>query len=364
MIGEEEIQRVTDVLRSGILAQGKVVEEFEDAFAKYCDVDYAIATSSGTAALHTALAALGVKKNDEVITTDFSFIASASSILMQGAKPVFCDIEKETFNIDPLLIEERITNKTKAILPVHLYGHPTDMDLINEIAADHDLLVLEDACQAHGTLYHNQKVGGLGDVGVFSFYPTKNMTTGEGGIITTNEEKIAKKARLIRNHGQHEKYKHGSLGYNYHMTNISAAIGLAQINHLDEWNRKRRENASFLTQAFDSMNSFQPPIVKPYATHCFHQYTIALKDESKLKREEVIAHLQKQSIGFGVHYPLPLHQQPLFNTADTNMNDFPVATNASEHVLSLPVHPQLSTQDLTSIVSCFNQLEEPAWTLV
>ena len=359
-IGEDEIKRVTDVLKSGMLAQGKVVEEFEHAFAKYCNVDYAIATSSGTTAVHTALMAMGVKQGDEVITTDFSFIASASSILMQGATPVFCDISKETFNIDPLLIEEKITEKTKTILPVHLYGHPCDMNIINDIASDHNLVVLEDACQAHGALYHGKKVGGLSDVGVFSFYPTKNMTTGEGGIIVTNNEHIAEQSRLIRNHGQHAKYRHGSLGYNYHMTNIAAAIGVTQLDKLDKWNDKRRENAKYLSDHFENVCGISPPHVEPYAGHCFHQYTVKVEDDFPLSRDKLCKHLQENGIGFGIHYPLPLHRQPLFEKlgyTDENVN-CPVASEMSEKVLSLPVHPHLSNDDLERIVENIELLEE------
>jgi len=359
-IGKEEIKAVSDVLRSGMLAQGKVVEEFEAAFADYCNAKYAIATSSGTTALHTALASIGIKQKDEVITTDFSFVASASSILMQNAAPVFCDIDKETFNIDPLLIEEKITDKTKAILPVHLYGHPCDMKLINEIASDNNLSVLEDACQSHGSMYNNKKVGSIGDLGVFSFYPTKNMTTGEGGIIVTNDEKIANKARLFQNHGQHEKYIHGFLGYNYHMTNISAAIGLVQLSKLDSWNDKRRQNAEYLTNSFSGVNGITPPVVKEYATHCFHQYSVKIEDDFSLKRDDVTKYLQKKGIGFGIHYPLPLHKQPLFGESK---GVFLVADDLSKKVLSLPVHPQLSRQDLDFIVNCFKEMRQEKWML-
>ena len=359
-IGKEEIEAVSNVLKSGMLAQGKVVEEFEEAFAEYCNAKYAIATSSGTTALHTALASIGIKEKDEVITTDFSFVASASSILMQGASPVFCDVEKETFNINPLLIEEKITDKTKAILPVHLYGHPCDMKVINEIASDNDLLVLEDACQAHGAMYNNKKVGSIGDLGVFSFYPTKNMTTGEGGIIVTNDEKIAKKAKLFQNHGQHEKYMHGSLGYNYHMTNISAAIGLVQLKKLDSWNSKRRRNAEYFTNNFSKINGVISPVVKEYATHCFHQYSVIIEEDFSLKRENVTKYLQEKGVGFGIHYPLPLHKQPLFGE---NKSVFPVADDLSKRVLSLPIHPQLSRQDLDLIVNCFEEMREEKWML-
>lgn len=350
-ISNEEIQAVTDVLKSGMLAQGRVVEEFEQEFASYIGVEYAIATNSGTSALHTALASLGIGKGDEVITTDFSFLASTSCILMQNAKPVFCDIDRDTYNISADLIKDKITDRTKAILPVHLYGQPCEMDNINKIAKDHGLFVVEDACQAHGAEYKGKKVGSIGDAGVFSFYPTKNMTTGEGGIITTNDENIAKKARLFRSHGQSERYLHDSVGYNYRMTNIAAAIGLVQLRKLEYHNLKRRENAKYLTSKFEKIAGITPPYISPHATHVFHQYTIRVEDEFPASRDEFAVHLKNKGVGFGIHYPIPIHRQPLFEKVgytDKNV-DCPVSSEMSEKVLSLPVHPCLSNDDLECI---------------
>ncbi|MBM4431649.1 MAG: DegT/DnrJ/EryC1/StrS family aminotransferase, partial [Chloroflexi bacterium] len=242
VIGEEEKQAVLAVLESGMLAQGQQVRAFEEAFAEYCGVKYAVATSSGTTALHTALLAHGVGPGDEVITTPFTFIASANSILFTGARPVFVDIEEDSYNINPTLIEEKITSRTKAILPVHLYGNPCDLEAIMTIADRHGLIVIEDACQAHGASVHGKKVGSF-STGCFSFYPTKNITTAEGGMITTDDDAVAERARLIRQHGMRKRYYHEVLGYNFRLTDIQAAIGLAQLGKLPEWTAKRIANA-------------------------------------------------------------------------------------------------------------------------
>ena len=366
-ISNEEIQAVTDVLKSGMLSQGKIVEKLEQEFASYLGVNYAIATNSGTSALHTALATLGIGKDDEVITTDFSFLASASCILMQQAQPVFCDIDPDTCNIAADSIEDKITKKTKAILPVHLYGQSCDMSAINKIAYEHDLFVVEDACQAHGAEYKGKKVGSIGDVGVFSFYPTKNMTTGEGGIVTTDDEKIAERARMFRSHGQSKQYVHEFLGFNYRMTNIAAAIGLAQLEHLDEWNKRRQENAAFLLDSLRDVEGITCPSVDPKGVHVFHQFTIRIEDEFPLSRDGLCNHLKEKGVGFGIHYPTPIHKQPLFEklgyTDDTV--DCPIAAEMSKRVLSLPVHPQLTADDLRFIVQTIhNVVREEQWMSV
>jgi perosamine synthetase len=363
-ISDEEIRAVTDVLKSGMLAQGKIVEKLEQEFASYIGVNYAIATNSGTSALHTALAAVGITKGDEILTTDFSFVASATCALMQNAKPVFCDIDPTTYNISPEDIEKKITKKTKAILPVHLYGQSCDMDTITDLARDHDVWVVEDACQAHGAEYRGKKVGAIGDVGVFSFYPTKNMTTGEGGIVITDDEKIAERARMFRSHGQSKQYVHEFLGFNYRMTNIAAAIGLAQLEHLDEGNKRRQENAAFLLDSLRGVEGITCPSVDPKGVHVFHQFTIRIEDEFPLSRDELCNHLKEKGVGFGIHYPTPIHKQPLFEklgyTDDTV--DCPIAAEMSKRVLSLPVHPQVTADDLRFIVQTIhNVVREELW---
>lgn len=246
LLGEEEKRAVLETIDSGQLAQGRRVKAFEEAFAAVCGVRHAIATSSGTTALHAAVLAHGIGPGDEVITTPFTFIASANAAIFVGARPVFVDIDERTYNIDPGRIEAAISPRTKAILPVHLFGNPCDMETIMDIAAKHGLVVIEDACQAHGATVGGRKVGSFG-TGCFSFYPTKNITTAEGGIITTNDDELADRVRLIRSHGQRERYYHEMIGYNFRMTEIQAAIGLVQLGKLEQFNVARRTHAEYLT---------------------------------------------------------------------------------------------------------------------
>lgn len=343
ILSGDELDEIRAVLESGILAQGETVARFEDGFAEYVGTDYSVAVSNGTTGLHAALAALGVGEGDEVITTPFSFIATATSILMQRAKPVFCEIDPETYNIDPKRIEDAITERTKAIIVVHLYGLACDMNPIMEIAEERGLLVIEDACQAHGAEYHDRRAGSIGDAGVFSFYPTKNMTTGEGGMITTSDPKVAERARMIRNHGQSERYVHPILGYNYRMTNLAAAIGLSQLKMIDHFNEKRRENARY----YDENLNLEGPIVPEGCKHVYHQYTIQVENREKFTR-----HLEKEGVGYGIHYPVPIHRQPLMK--DYNSQSFPHAEEASRRVVSIPVHPGLSIEEREQVVRAVN----------
>ena len=245
--GDEEKQAVLAVLDSGMLAQGPRVEAFEDAFAEYCGVRFAVATSSGTTALHLALLAHGIGPGDEVITTPFSFVATANVIRFVGADPVFADIEPNTFNLDPEQVEHKITSRTKAIMPVHLYGHPADMARFSDICRRYNLELIEDACQAHGAEFEERKTGSFG-TGCFSFYPTKNMTSAEGGMVTTDDLELADRMRVLRNHGMRERYSHEVLGYNFRMTDLHAAVGLAQLGKLERFNAARISNAGFLTK--------------------------------------------------------------------------------------------------------------------
>lgn len=348
IIGEDEITAVTAVLRSGIIAQGRRVEEFEEAFAKFVGTKYAIAVNSGTAALHIALLTQGIGEGDEVITSPFTFIASANSILFTGAKPVFADIEEDSFNIAPDKIDEKITPRTKAIMPVHLYGQPCDMKRIMRIAQEHGLIIIEDACQAHGAEYERKKVGLFG-TGCFSFYPTKNMTTGEGGMITTNDKDIAQKARMIRSHGQRQRYFHEILGYNYRMTDIAAAIGLCQLGKLEEFNSKRIENAKFLTRGLSGIKGLIPPSIKSNTQHVFHQYTVRITQDFGIPRDELRQKLMNKGIATEVYYPLPIHKQPLYQSLSYN-DRLPNSEKAAAQVLSLPVHPSLTKKDLEYVV--------------
>ncbi len=341
LIGEEEKAAVIAVLESGQLAQGPRVEEFEEKFAALCGVKHAVATSSGTTALLTALLTHGIGLGDEVITTPFTFIASANSILFTGARPVFVDIDETSYNIDADLIEDKITRHTKAILPVHLYGNPCDMHSIMDIANRHGLEVIEDACQAHGASMDGKRVGSFG-TGCFSFYPSKNMTTGEGGMITTNHNEIAERARLIRNHGQSQLYHHESPGYNFRMTELQAALGLVQLEKLPEWTRQRIANARYFDER---LNNVITPKVRGGYVHVYHQYTIRVRGD----RDEALQRLTKGGIGARVYYPLPVHQQPLYTRLGFN-DSLPVSERISREVLSIPVHPGLTQAELDEIV--------------
>jgi len=349
MIGEEEKKAVIEVLDSGMLASGPKVEEFEKKFAEFIRVKHAIATTSGTTALHLALLSLGVGDGDEVIVPSFSFIATANSILFCNAKPVFCDVDLETFNIDVEKIESLITDKTRAIMPVHLYGQPADMKPILEIAEEHDLYVIGDAAQAHGAEYDGGRVGSFGDVECFSFYPTKNMTTGEGGMITTNIEEIAERARSIRNHGREKTkwgYEHNRLGYNYRMTDIAAAIGLEQLKKLPKFNEKRRKNAEYYNENLDGIDGIEIPYVLENVKHVYHQYTIKCDD-----RESIINKLKEKEIGYGIYYPKPLHFYRHLEKFATN--DLKNSEILSEKVVSIPVHSALTVEELERVVEVF-----------
>ncbi|WP_175060125.1 DegT/DnrJ/EryC1/StrS aminotransferase family protein [Thermococcus sp. 2319x1] len=358
LIGEEEIEAVVEVLKSGMLAHGKEVEAFEREFAEYLGVKHGIAVSNGTAALDVALKALKIGPGDEVITTPFTFIASANSILFQGAKPVFADIDPKTFNLDPSDVLEKINDKTKAIVVVHLYGQPANMEAFKEIAEDYKLYLVEDCAQAHGAEFEGQKVGTFGDIAAFSFYPTKNMTTGEGGMVVTNDNELAKRADLIRNHGQAEKYLHVELGYNLRMTNIAAAIGRVQLKKLDEWNEKRIENAKLLTKGISNIKGLTPPYVDGRVKHVFHQYVIRVEDDFPLSRDELMAKLREKGIGTAVHYPIPVHHQPLYQRLGYPKDICPNAIDASKRVLSLPVHPAVNREDIEYIIETLKEIAE------
>jgi dTDP-4-amino-4,6-dideoxygalactose transaminase len=347
-IGAEEKQAVLEVLDSGIIAQGPRVKAFEEGFAQMCGVKHAIATSSGTTALHVALLAHGIGNGDEVITSAFTFIASANSILYVGAKPVFVDIDPRTFNLDVSQIEAAITPRTKAILPVHLYGLACDMDPILTLAEKYGLVVIEDACQSHGATYKGKKVGSFG-TGAFSLYPTKNMTSGEGGMITTNADAIDEKSRVIRQHGMRVRYYHDELGFNFRMTDIHAAIGLAQLHKLEQFNAKRQANARFLSE---NLKGVVTPYVPEGQTHVFHQYTIRVPDG---KRDALRNHLQERGVGSEVYYPVPIHKQNFYVKELGYNQSLPETEKAASEVLSLPVHAGLTESDLEAIVAAVNE---------
>jgi perosamine synthetase len=348
-IGEAEKQAVMEVLDSGMLAQGPRTAKFEERFAQLCGVKHAIATSSGTTALHLALLAHGVGEGDEVITTPFTFIASANSILFTGAKPVFVDIDPETFNVDPQLIEKAITPRTRAIMPVHLYGYVCDMEALQAIAGKHGLAIVEDACQAVGATYRDKKAGSFG-TGCFSLYATKNVMSGEGGMITTNDDGIAEKCKMLRNHGMKRRYYHDMLGFNFRMTDLCSAIGLVQLDRLEDFTAKRRANAAYLNTKIESVIT---PKVKDGYGHVWHQYTVRV--DGGRDRDAAVKQLTDAGVGSGIFYPVPAHQQDYMREIVGEIH-LPVAEQLAKEVISLPVHPQLSQADLETIATEVNKL--------
>ena len=350
IINKEEITAVTNVLKSGLLVQGEVTKKFEHEFAEYCGTKYAIAVSSGTAGLHTALHALGIEEGDEVITTPFTFVATANAILMAKATPIFVDIDEDDFCINPDKIEDKITKKTKAVLGVNLYGQVYKYDKLNEICKKNNLKLIEDACQSIGSERNGIKSGNLGDISIFSLYATKNIMTGEGGMILTNNEALNKKCRMFRNHGQDEgvRYKYVDLGYNYRITDIASAIGLEQIKRLNYISNKRIKNAEIYSDLLKNTNGIIIPKVLDENKHVYHQYTIRV-NSIKHTRDDLMRHLKDKNILTGIYYPKSLHLFNHFKKFGYKKGDFPVSEKISREVLSLPVHPLLKKNEVKYI---------------
>lgn len=342
-LGREEEEAVLAVLRSGQIAQGARVAELEERFAAFIGTKHAVASTSGTASLHLNLLALGIGPGDEVITSPFTFIASANAILYVGATPVFADIHPCCYNLDPRAVEAKLSSRTKAILPVHLYGNPANMPAFMEIAQRHGLAIVEDAAQAHGAAIDGRRVGSFGG-GNFSFYPTKNITAVEGGMLTTDDDWLADRAQKFRNHGQTERYRHELLGYNLRLSDIHAAVGLAQFDRLAAYTEARQRNALYLDEGLRGV--LETPHVRPGHTHVYHQYTVRIPDG---RRDAVAAALRERGVGTGVHYPTPVHMQPLYQERGYR-DSLPEAERAAREVLCLPVHPALSEADLETIV--------------
>lgn len=347
-IGDDEKKAVMEVMDSGIIASGPRTKAFEEAFAGMCTTKHAIATTSGTTALHIAMLAHKIGPGDEVITSAFTFIASGNSVLFVGARPVFVDIDPRTFNLDVTKLEAAITPKTKAILPVHLFGLSCDMDAIMAVAKKHNLAVIEDACQSHGATFKGKKVGSFG-TGTFSLYPTKNITSGEGGMITTDDDVIAEKCRVIRNHGMRKRYYHDELGYNFRMSDMHAAIGLAQIAKLDSFNAKRRENAAFYDKALKGVVT---PFVPEGCEHVYHQYTVRVAGG---KRDALRAFLAEHEIGSEVYYPVPIHKQSFYMSEYGYNVSLPETEKAALEVLSIPVHPGITAADREKVAAAINE---------
>lgn len=348
IIGEEERKAVDAVLASGLLAQGAEVAAFEEEFAAQLTPGaQAVAVNSGTSALHIGLLAAGIGAGDEVIVPSFTFAATGNSVALTGATPVFADIELDQFCLDPDSVRAAITDKTKAIMPVHLYGHPANMDELTNIAEEHGLQIFEDAAQCHGATLHGKYTGTFGTFGAFSLYPTKNMTSGEGGMITTADPEVARRARLLRNQGMEVQYQNELVGLNNRMTNIHAAIGRVQLTKLKGWTKQRQENAAFLNAHLEGV--ITPPVAKG-AVHVYHQYTIRVSEDrdgfANALREEY-------KVGCGVYYPIPNHRLPSLAPYAPGL-ELPNTETAAKEVISLPVHPSLSQADLERIVNAVN----------
>jgi dTDP-4-amino-4,6-dideoxygalactose transaminase len=344
IIGDEERAAVDRVMRSGIIAQGPEAAAFEAEFAatlvggRTC-----VAVSSGTAGLHLGLLAAGIGEGDEVIVPSFTFAATANSVALTGATPVFADIDPTTFCLDPASVRASITERTRAIMPVHLYGHPADMDSFTAIAAEHDLLLFEDAAQAHGATLSGRPVGSFGTFAMFSLYPTKNMTSGEGGMVSCADETIARAVRLLRNQGMERQYANEVIGFNSRMTDVHAAIGRVQLTKVLGWTERRRSNAEFLTTHLEGVTT---PSVADGATHVYHQYTIRVPED----RDRVVQALREEhGVGSGVYYPIPNHRLQSLERFAPGL-DLPETERAAAQVISLPVHPSLEPGDLERIV--------------
>ena len=345
IVGWREIYSVSKVLRSGSLAQGPRVLEFENNFSRLVGERECVAVNSGTSALHVALLSLGIGKGDEVIVPSFTFAATANSVALTGAKPIFVDIDPKTYNIDPSKIESAVSKKTRAIMVVHLYGLPADMKLIKKIALRRNLLLIEDAAQAHMAEINGEKVGTFGDAAAFSFYPTKNMTSGEGGMVVLKEVEPAKKARLFRNQGMAVRYQNEIVGFNLRMTDIQAAIGIEQLKKLRKWTEKRQLNAYQLNSKITEVNT---PFVPNGFSHVYHQYTVRIES----KRDKFSELLTSMGIGNSVYYPTEVHNLPSFKS-DLHLDE---THKATQQVLSLPIHPRLSKSDLGRIASQVNKI--------
>jgi perosamine synthetase len=345
-MGTEEKERVWEAMASGSLAQGPRVAELEERFAAFVGAAHGVATSSGTTALHLALLGHGIGAGDEVVTVPFTFIASANSVLYTGARPVFVDVREDDFTLDVDQLEAAITPRTKAVMPVSLYGQPADLPAIDAVAQRHGLAVVEDAAQAHGAAIGDRRSGTWG-IGAFSFYPTKNMTTGEGGMLTTDDADLATRVRLLREHGMKVRYHHDVLGYNFRMTDLAAAIGLAQLPKLEGMNARRREIAARYDR---ELTGVATPAVRPGVTHVYHQYTIRVA-----RRDAFAERLKERGVGSAIYYPIPVHRQKPFVALGYDAERYPVTDRLTDEVLSIPVHPSLTDDEVATVIGAVNE---------
>jgi dTDP-4-amino-4,6-dideoxygalactose transaminase len=353
---EEIAAAIEKVIDASAFAGGPFVAEFEADFARYCETEYAIGVGNGTDALWFSLLALGIGPGDEVITVPSTFMATAEAISFCGARPVFVDIDKQTYTMDPEALARAVTPKTRAIVPVHLFGQTADLAPIITVARKHGLFVVEDACQAHGAEYQGRRAGSLGDAGCFSFYPGKNLgALGEGGAVVTNNSELAGKIRTLRDHGQARKYHHSVIGWNGRMDGIQAAALQIKLRHLDGWNSSRREWAAVYSELLAGVSGVITPTVAGYAKHVFHIFAIRVNDRVKLAEA-----LAERGIATAIHYPIPVHLQEAYRFLGLPRGSFPVAEQCADEFLSLPMFPELTREQITYVSAAVREQLQPA----
>jgi dTDP-4-amino-4,6-dideoxygalactose transaminase len=351
------LSSIAEVIDSNAFAGGPIVAKFEEEFAAFCGTRHAVGLGSGTEALWLALLALGIQAGDEVITVPATFMATAEAITYCGATPVFVDIDEQTYTMDPRAIERAVTPRTRAIIPVHLYGHMADMDAIMDVARRHDLFVVEDACQAHGAEYRGRKAGSIGHAGCFSFYPGKNLgALGEAGAVTTNDPALAKQIAILRDHGQQSKYHHSRIGWNARMDGIQGAVLRLKLRGLDEGNAKRRNHATLYDQLLANIEDVVLPCTADGCVPVFHLYVVRVK-----ARDQIVAEMARRGITCGIHYPRPVHLQPAYQGLQLGPGSFPVAERCANEVLSLPMFPELTPAQIEIVAHEFrNALMAPS----
>lgn len=352
---QKDADDISKVLKSGYVRMGPYTKEFEERFAARVGAKYAYAVSNGTAALHCAYLST-LKPGNEVIAPAFTFIATISTVLYSNAKPVLADVDPDTFLLDPERVKEKITSKTRALAPVHLFGNSCDMRALTEIAEDHKLIIINDCAQAHGTEYDGRDLGSWPDVSCYSFYPTKTMTTGEGGMVTTDDPELNRLGSLIRSHGDDARYHHVILGLNYRITDIMSVIGLNQLAELDEFLRKRRKNAEVLLKGLSRVESVKPQEVTPRTNHSYSYFSVSLNlEELRCSRDDFMKALQAENIDCGVHYPTSLTEQPIIKQL-LRPEPCPISENLAARILSLPMHPYLTKSELVNVIKGVNKI--------